>query len=222
MRSRLLSLALTCLFASTSLADVTGNSGNDGGSIPDNTPSGYVSTVTITDSEVIEDAKFSIEGLNHSWIGDLIITISHSTSGKSATLMHRVGSTSNPNSTGDSSDVNGTYMFQDGNSSIWSEAANGDTDYVVTPGLYDASGVNETAVSLNALFGGELTNGDWTFAISDNNATQTGSFVQTSVEFVSAIAVPEPGTMAIVVMGTLFGGVLLRRRHYGKSKSNVK
>jgi subtilisin-like proprotein convertase family protein len=217
MRLGLLSIALMCLFASTGFADVTGNSGNDGGAIPDNTPAGYVSTVTITDSEIIEDAKFSIEGLTHSWIGDLIITISHSTSGKSATLMHRVGTTSHPNSVGDSSDVNGTYMFQDGNASIWSEAGNGDTDYVVNPGVYAASGVNEAFVSLNTLFGGELTNGDWTFTISDNNATQTGAFLQTSVEFVSSI--PEPGTMAIVVVGTLFGGVLLRRRHQKKLKS---
>jgi len=220
MRLKLLSLVLMCLFARTCSADVTGNSGNDGGAIPDNTPAGYVSTVTITDSELIEDAKFCVEGLTHSWIGDLIITISHSTSGKSATLVHRVGTTTDPNSVGDSSDVNGTYMFQDGNASIWSEAANGNTDYVVSPGLYAASGVNEAVVSLNALFGGELTNGNWTFTISDNNATQTGTFLQTSVEFVSSI--PEPGTMAIVVVGTLFGGVLLRRHYQKQLKSQTE
>jgi len=209
-----------CLATTTCFADVNGNSGNDGGNIPDNTAGGYTSVVTITDSEVITDAKFSVEGLSHSWVGDLIITIAHSTSGKSATLMHRVGTTANPNSVGDSSDMNGTYMFQNGNGSIWTEAANGDTDYDVTAGTYEASGVNEAVVDLNSIFGGELTNGDWTFNISDNNGTQTGSFTQTSVSFISAVAVPEPGTMATIVVGTLFGGVFLRRRQQKKSKNS--
>ena len=212
MRIGLLTITLMCAFASVGFGDVVGNSNGDGGSIPDNDSGGYVSTVTITDSEIIQDASFSIEGLDHSWIGDLIISVTHSTSGKSALLMHRVGTTSNPNSVGDSSDVNGTYTFQDGNASIWSEAANGDTDYVVTPGTYDASGVNEAVVNLNSIFGGEVTNGDWVFNISDNNATQSGTFFQTSVSFVSAI--PEPGAMATLIVGTLFGGIYLRRRYH--------
>lgn len=211
MKTRLLACCLACFVTSISYADVTGSSNGDGGMIPDNSPTGYVSTVTITDSEVIQEAAFSIEGLQHFWIGDLTITVDHSTSGKSAVLVHRVGTTANPNSVGDSSDVNGTYTFEDGNASIWSEAASGDTDYVVNPGTYDASGVNEAIVNLNSIFGGEMTNGDWVFTISDHNATQTGSFFQTSVAFVSAI--PEPGMMAVIVIGTLLGGICLRRRH---------
>ena len=212
MKLRLLSIAISCLlFSSTGFADIVGDSGNDGGVIPDNSSSGYVSTVTITDSEIIQNATFSIEGLTHSWIGDLTITVAHSTSGKTATLLHRVGMTSSPSSTGDSSDVNGTYMFQDGNGSIWSEAALGDSSYVVRPGVYSASGMNEAIVSLDSIFSGELTNGDWSFTISDNNATQIGSFVQTSVEF-GSVAVPEPGSMTIVVAGILVGGFGFRHR----------
>ncbi len=211
-------VAACCIASATCMADVVGNSGNDGGNIPDNNAGGYTSVVTITDSEVITDAKFSIEGLSHSWIGDLIITIAHSTSGKSATLMHRVGTTAAPGSVGDSSDMNGTYMFQNGNGSIWTEAANGDTNYDVVAGTYEASGVNEAVVDLNSIFGGELTNGDWTFNISDNNAAETGAFTQSSVSFVSTVAVPEPGTMATIIVGTLFGGIFLRRRQQKKLK----
>ncbi|MFK7767987.1 MAG: PEP-CTERM sorting domain-containing protein [Mariniblastus sp.] len=202
-------IALTCLIGSSAMADVTGNSNGDGGTIPDNSSTGRLSTVTITDAEVISNAHFCIEGLDHDYIGDLIVTVSHSVSGKSATLMHRVGTTSSPTSTGDSSDVNGTYQFSDNAASIWTEAANGDTDYVVTPGTYSASGVNESLVSLDSIFAGETTAGVWTFNVSDNNPTQTGSFVQTSVKFTSA-AVPEPGS--IFILGTLLGGVMLRRR----------
>ncbi len=212
-------LATICLAVTASFADVNRNSNNDGGNIPDNDSGGYLSTVTITENEIISNANFSVEGLSHSWIGDLIISISHA--GKSATLMHRVGTTSSPGSIGDSSDVNGTYMFQDAGASIWTEAANGDTSYVVSPGTYSASGQNEALVDLNSIFAGETTQGDWVFNISDTNATQTGSFVQTSVSFVSTAAVPEPGTMATIVVGTLFGGIFLRRRQHRLKKQNA-
>ena len=58
-------LAITCMMTSAAMADVTGDSGNDGGAIPDNSSAGVVSTVTITESEVITNAHFSIEGLSH-------------------------------------------------------------------------------------------------------------------------------------------------------------
>lgn len=219
LRTFAFSLLSVCLICSATSADVTGNSGNSGGTaiaIPDNTPGGVVSTVTITEQEVITDAKFCIEGLNHNWIGDLIITVAHSTSGKMATLMHRVGTTSNPNSTGDDSNLAGTYEFADPASpSIWTAAAGGGTTFDVPVGTYAASGQNEAVVDLNAIFGGEMTNGTWTFNISDNNGgaldgSQTGSFVRTAVKFESTAAVPEPGSAAI--LGALLGGVFLRRR----------
>ena len=212
-------ILLACsLVTANCFGDVNGNSGNDGGNIPDNDGAGYNSIVTITDSEVISDAKFIVEGLTHDWIGDLIITIAHSTSNKSATLMHRVGTDTDPNSDGFPADMNGTYMFQDGNSSIWTEAGNGDTDYEVAAGTYAASGQFEAVVDLNSIFAGELTNGDWTFNISDNDGGETGAFTQTAVSFQSAAAVPEPGTMATIVVGTLFGGIFIRRRQMKKLK----
>ena len=212
-------LVACSLVTASCLGDVIGNSGNDGGNIPDNDSAGYNSIVTITDSEIISDAKFIVEGLTHDWIGDLIITIAHSTSNKTATLMHRVGTNADPDSDGFPADMNGTYMFQDGNASIWTEAANGDTNYDVVAGTYAASGQFEAVVDLNSIFGGELTNGDWTFNISDNDGGELGAFVQTAVSFVSVAAVPEPGTMATIVVGTLFGGIFLRRRQQKKLKN---
>ena len=205
------------LISSASFADdVTGDSNNDGSFIPDNN-AGVLSTVTITESEIIESARFTIEGLQHTWIGDLIVTVTHLNTGSTATLFNRVGTTSSPTSAGDNSDINGAYTFADNSPSIWTEAANGDTDFLVQGGTYEASGVLEAFVSLDSIFGGESTFGDWQFTISDNNATQFGSFLQTSVEFETAAAVPEPGTMATVVLGTLFGGVYFRRRHQKKN-----
>jgi len=221
---KFIAFTVAVLISSTSFADdVTGDSQNDGGFIFDNDSGGFISTVTITESEIIESARFTIEGLQHSWIGDLILTVTHLETGSTATLFNRVGTTSNLNSTGDSSNVgnivggpNGTYTFADNSPSIWTEAANGDTDFTVPGGTYEASGANEAFVSLNSRFAGESTLGNWQFNISDNNANEIGSFLQTSVEFETAAAVPEPGTMATVVLGTLFGGVYVRRRHQKK------
>ena len=182
MKIRLLSMAFACLLTVPVFADTGGNSGGDGGAITDNDPAGVTSIVSISDNEIIQDLTFSVEGLNHSFIGDLIITVSHSTSGKSATLMNRVG-TGVGAPDGDSSDLNGTYSFADGAGSIWSEAANGDTNYELTPGTYAASGAGESAVDLASIFAGETTQGDWTFTISDNNGGETGSFTQTSIAF---------------------------------------
>jgi len=212
----LLVAAMVCMMAGYTYGDVAGNSGQSGNSaIPDNNTGGTTSVVTITQNEIIQDAKFTIEGINHSWIGDLIIEVEHSTSGKTAMLMNRVGN-SITQLTGDSSDVNGTYMFQDGNTSLWSAAAiPNDTEFVPV-GTYDASGFGEAVVSLNSIFAGETTEGDWTFTIADANATQAGTYVQTSVQFTST-AVPEPGTMATLVFGTFLGGVYFRRRHQKKT-----
>ena len=194
-------LGLSILTA-TAHADVPGVSDDNGGAgflIPDN--GSVESLIRINRNERIVSASFSVEGLQHSWIGDLIINVAHSTSGRTATLMHRVGTTASPGSTGDSSDVNGTYTFSDGNPSIWSAAANGDTTFIVPAGTYDASGENEAAVNLDAVFGGVTTAGDWTVTIADANETQSGQFLRTSLFFVS---VPEPNSLIVVVGLALF------------------
>lgn len=204
-----LALLAGLVISSTLVADVTGFSDDNNGNgyvIPDN--GSIESLIQINQHERILSASFSIIGLDHSWIGDLIISVAHSTSGKTATLMHRVGTTSTTGSTGDSSDVNGTYTFRDGNPSIWTAAAGGDTNYVVPGGTYDASGENEAVVSLDQIFAGETTAGTWTFTLADANGTQEGEFLQTSLSMVS---VPEPGA-AWLLAGMLVGGFLGRRK----------
>lgn len=203
-----LGMTLGLFAGATCWADVTGFSGGAAGGgltdIPDNDPGGITSTVSITDEEIITGAKFIIEGLDHEWVGDLTINVAHSTSGKSATLMHRVGG----GAVGDSSNLLGDYSFEDGALNIWSEAANGGTTYNMVPDTYAASGAGESMVSLNDIFAGELTSGDWTFTIADNNAAVAGRFFQTGVEFQS-VAVPEPGALGVLMVAGLVG---LRRR----------
>jgi len=48
-----------------------------GGDIPDASTTGISSTITVTDSFFVADfASVTITGLNHSFLGDLIITLS--------------------------------------------------------------------------------------------------------------------------------------------------
>ena len=210
-------MAIAVLMSSTAFADnVTGtNVGDAFITIPDSPGAGVTSTVTITESEIIESARFSIEGLQHSWIGDLIVTVSNLNTGAAATLFSRVGSTGSSISRGFATNVNGTYTFADGNGSLASNAANSDTNFEVPAITYDASGFLEAEVSLDSIFGGTSTFGDWQFTITDLAAPDNGFFTGVTVDF-ETTAVPEPGTMATIVMGTLFGGVYLRRRHSKK------
>jgi hypothetical protein len=222
MKLRLLgALAIACMAGSPVFADVVESSNQTSATtITDNDPNGVTSVVNITANETIQEARFGIEGLDHTWIGDLIMTVTHTESGKSATLMHRVGGAA---LLGDSSDVNGTYMFETAaTNSIWTAASNTADDEVVAVGTYQATEDGEVPVDLDTIFGGGTTAGEWVFNISDNNLTQggsgepEGSFLRTSVNFRS-VAVPEPGTMATVMFGTLLGGIYLRRRHQKKN-----
>lgn len=209
-------LSIGVLVCSTSYAqNVSGtNVGDAFITIPENSFTGVTSTVTITEAETIESARFSIEGLQHSWIGDLIVTVSNLNTGASATLFNRIGANS-PNSRGFNTNLNGTYTFADGNGSLESNAANGDTNFEIPAIAYDATGVLGAPVSLNSAFAGTSTLGDWQFNIIDFSEPDNGFFTGVTVEF-ETTAVPEPGTMATIVMGTLFGGVYLRRRHSKK------
>ena len=211
MKRSLLLTFIGCLLASPLFADVSGTSTHPSPRIiTDDDAAGVTSTVTITDSEIIQSAKFSINGLTHSWIGDLIITVENETTGSKATLMSRPGFEGVP--PGFSADVNGTYMFEDGGASIWTASNTNDSDFEVPEGTYAASDAGEAAVSLQTAFAGENTMANWKFTVTDTNATQIGQFISTSVNFTS-VAVPEPGTMATVVFSTFLAGVYFRRRH---------
>ena len=189
-------LLLTVSVASTANAQsgfIPGNSGNPAGvpidinefnpaeSNADNT---ITSIVTITSEAVaaidnggtISDVFFTIEGLTHSHVSDLIVTVTHLESNRTATLFSRVGITDdgtdvgsngivdnqNGDGIGANSNFSGSYRFQDGGDSLF-EVANATADNAVVPTLdtsvipqvpvYAASGANNGLVSLLSAFG---------------------------------------------------------------------
>lgn len=58
--------------------------------IPDNNTTGLTNKLQIADDRVIVDLDISLD-INHAWVGDLIVTLSHQESQKSVTLIHRPG-----------------------------------------------------------------------------------------------------------------------------------
>ena len=66
--------------------------GGPGGAIPDSNSTGYSSTMTITDDATIFDSSTYVK-ITHTWIGDLVITLT-SPAGTVATLHNREGGSS--------------------------------------------------------------------------------------------------------------------------------
>lgn len=217
-----------------------------GSDIPDfntaNNQAGNVtSTITITaeDSLRIGDLAVAINGLTHTWVGDLIATVSHTDlSGETVTgtLFNRVGRGDFPGD-GDSSNFDGDYVFASNGASLWEESRQGssgngtqstlDDEFVISPGTY--ANVNSlgfdnntnpnvpSSTSLAAIFGGRQSAGQWVIRFTDNDVNDIGSFASTALQFTEATAIPEPGTLGLVTIASIGGFFYVRR----KKKQNV-
>jgi len=199
---KLLLVALATAFGSSVFANLYSG---PGGGIPDSTPAGANFLINVPDA--IGAVSFiRLNGLTHTWIGDLVVTVTNA-SGNSIQLFQRVGSTTSTG-LGDSSNLGGDYRFIDGGANLWAAAAAGDTSFVIPGGDYQASSRDALFAYLPVSISG-LNNsvaGNWTLNISDNAGGDTGEFNSWDIE---AAPVPEPATMAALGMGAL---ALLRRR----------
>jgi subtilisin-like proprotein convertase family protein len=196
--------------ASISMADIVNNTGA-GFNIPDGDMTGASSSIVIGANETITDVDLTLFGLNHTWMGDLVVTLSGP--GGTATIMNRTGSVTGVGS-GDSSDFGGDYTFSDGGANLWSAAFAATGAEIIAPGIYSASttGANiqlGTQLSLNAIFGGTLTAGTWTLTVSDNSADDTGVLGGWGLSIIST-AIPEPGSLGLIGLAGL--ALAARRR----------
>lgn len=188
----------------------------DGFTIPDNNPAGASSDIVIGDEFFVGDITVTLFGLNHTWAGDLIATVTHVESGFSQTLFSRIGATT-VGGVGDSSNFGGDYSFNDANNDamlpfggdLWTAAAGGTTAFVIPGGDYFASGALSAAqVSLLDVFGGLNAQGTWRLTISDNAGADLGSLGGWGLDFVKN-PIPAPGALALLGLAGLAGG---RRR----------
>ncbi len=193
-------LAIVAAFAAGASAQTTYSAG--GGAIIDtgagcgsaaSTPTVYPS-INIA-GEAGDTMSVALDGLQHTWAGDLEITLD-GPSGFSTQLLDRPGAVGP--ACGSSAD------FVAGNSYEW---ANDGSLFSELPANPIPSGVFQPTadggVAAAALPSGNL-NGDWTLTIRDWSGADTGSIAGWSIT-----ATPEPSTLGLVVLGGL---ALIRRR----------
>ena len=188
--------------AAAGLASIAlaGNSySGGGGAIPDNGGPGnpFSSTVMVGDSFAVADVTVDLIGMNHTWVGDLIITLSHNAT--SVSLSDRPG-VPEVSGVGFSWNLAGNYSFDDA-------ASNGTFQSIGVQAsaftLASGSYLSESALSA---FDGQNSSGAWTLTISDNAGLEIGSLQGWRLNLA-----PVPAPSAIAMLG-LTGLAATRRR----------
>ena len=212
---------LALLIAPAAVAQTFNGTGTGG--IPDSTggPANYGTPLDITFNVasvtgVITNISLSTT-LTHSYIGDLDVVLAPPgvTPGAAGSfvIFSRVRATT-AGSFGDSSNLNGTYVFNDASSNnLWTAAAagGGGTDITATNYRTSVAGpTTDPAASTNftAAFSGLTTpqiNGNWTLRIRDGAGGDTGSV--TAAALTLTIAVPTPPTITSANSTTFTVGV---------------
>lgn len=205
--------------------------------IPDNDPIGVDLDISVAD--VVAISQFQRVSVTfsssdpHTWAGDLVVTLTHIPTGSVIDLFRRIGSSDFLAEGGDSSGLNGTYVFS--NIDALTNPAQPrlidagdplDTDTDIPNGTYrpttnvfnnnpSPTFSGETISDLNATFDAvRNVNGIWRLSISDNAEIDFGTIDSWSftVNTADAAAVPEPrllGAAAVAAFGVI---VLINRR----------
>ncbi|MBK8205646.1 MAG: choice-of-anchor D domain-containing protein [Planctomycetes bacterium] len=173
--------------------------------IPDNNPAGVTLNVPVSGltggvSNVELDITFAP---NHTFAGDLIITITAPGAVATADVYRRAPD--------DSSNLAGPYTFADGGADFAAALAGGTTNFVVPSGTYAPSTTGPTTVNFAAIFNGltvGAANGTWTVLVSDNANIDTGSVSALAIRITDptptapTITSTAPATASVGVMYT--------------------
>jgi len=132
--------------------------------IPDNDANGVFDTLNVASSGILTDLNVAID-INHTWVGDLSISLIHADTGTELLLMNRAGGTS--------CGENDVLVVLD------DEAATNVQDQCNTPIAID--GVFIPNVPLSGFDGLELA-ADWTLKVTDSAEADTGNLVSWCLE----------------------------------------
>ncbi len=180
-----------CTLAGTAMAEIKTYEG-PGGDIPDLSTSRFEIFVPDHGPSNLLNATL---GMEHSWVGDLIITLTHKTAtgGVSARLLNRPGY--DGSGFGNSDGIQGTYVFADGGMPFPTQGGSGQ----VEPGTY-------APVDSLHIFDGMDKFGTWSLVISDNAGDDEGLLYGWSITLDN---IPAPSSAALLGLGGL---VIGRRR----------
>jgi hypothetical protein len=159
--------------------------------LPINDNSSTLSTIVVPQAGTILDFESVWVDINHTWVGDLTITLTHNS--VTCVILDRPGV---PPIFGNGDDLAGIYTFVDVGT-LFPEAAAGG---VVPSGTY------QSASDLGACFNGMDMFGDWTLSVTDSSGGDTGTL---NAWGFTVRNVPTPGAAALLGLGGLFAA---RRR----------
>jgi subtilisin-like proprotein convertase family protein len=186
-----------------------------GFNIPDGNATGASSTIVVPDSFSITDITVTLNSLTHTWIGDLIATLTHVDTGTTVSLFNRIGRASGA---GDSSNFGGNYSFNDAfTGNLWAVAASGGSSFVIPSGNYFPTGAgSSTLVPMLTSLSGELSSGTWRLTISDNGNGDTGALGSWTLNLqgtpIAPVSVPESSSgLGLLALGLLGAGAALKR-----------
>ncbi|NCR82430.1 MAG: PEP-CTERM sorting domain-containing protein [Microcystis aeruginosa K13-05] len=205
--------------ASAATLTFTGN--GSGGNIPDSSTTGFSSTITVPTSSnfLITDVTVTLTGLQHNFLGQVRAALTYVPTNTTVSLFNRVGRIVPPaTATGDNSDFNGNYSFNDAfTGNIWTVAASVGNFFDVASGNYFATGGNSsTKVPMLASLGGQESSGVWRLTIADTVAGTTGSFTSWTLNL-QGTPIPEPSSsLGLLALGLLGARAALERHLNGK------
>ncbi|GCA78916.1 proprotein convertase P-domain-containing protein [Microcystis aeruginosa] len=201
-----------------SAASFTGT--GTGFNIPDNNATGASSTITVpTGSNFsITNITVTLNNLTHTFVGDLIATLTYVPTNTTVSLFNRIGRLNT--GFGDSSNFNGNYSFNDAfTGHLWYEAASGNSSFNIPSGNYFPTGADSgTLVPILTSLGGSQTAGDWRLTISDNAVDTTGSLGSWTLNLegtpIAPVSVPESNSVLGLLALGLLGTAAAFRRHW--------
>ncbi|MGC1396358.1 MAG: proprotein convertase P-domain-containing protein [Coleofasciculaceae cyanobacterium] len=137
-----------------------------GGNIPDGFGS-FQDDIIVTENFKLNDVMVTLKGMEHTWVGDLVVRLHHVETETIIDLFRRPGQP-HFSSSGYSNDLRGDYSFSDrvdGNSHNFDSAAA--SNAVIPSGSY-------TSLQPLAKFNGLSSTGTWRLIINDCSAGDSG------------------------------------------------
>ena len=189
--------------AQATISTFTGS--GSGFSIPDGNPTGAFSDIVVADNFLINDITVGLSSLTHTWIGDLIATLTHIDTNTTVDLFNRVGRTTGGD--GDASILNGSYNFNDAfTGDLWSVAISGGSSFTIPSGDYFPTGAGSSAkVPMLTTISGLPSSGTWRLKISDDSAGGSGTLGSWSLNLQGSSPASVPGPLPLLGAGAAFG-----------------
>jgi subtilisin-like proprotein convertase family protein len=183
------------LIASLQLQAQSVGASNTPIAIPDNSLAGVDVFFNVPGSGIEVSSVSLILEIEHTWLGDVAATLTAPNGAAQMVIFSRVGGRIG-SSFGDSTDFNGTLIFDDRGGDLWQTAANlGENDAVIS-GTYTASTAGQPALSnyggqktsLKGAFGNLISGstgvqgeGQWVLNVSDGASGDVGNLVSATL-----------------------------------------